>query len=303
MSLISEQPATEFVASLKNDNGEWKAKEEIKEALNNAYSSRLKKVVEEQKGRAVRERMTQTERFLKEKYNVESGDTLEARIEKLVADIEAKGGSGGKEKIIEKMVDLTEETAMKNPVVQNLLKREVQERLASKEKEAEEWKNKYQEFITRTERERLDGAIQSEAANVLVGIKAALDKDPERREKQLRMFLAGLKAVHKFKVDESGKPYPVNANGEPLEDDKTFSRVTFADLIKRENIFGVHDFDPDKGSPGATSQSANNSSNSRTVQVPVDASDFYKALRAEPDKLKRESMMKAFEEKQKAKQA
>lgn len=295
VSLISEQPASEFVETLKNDNGEWKAKEEIKTALNEAYSNRLKKVVEEQKGRAVRERMTQAERFLKEKYGVESGDTLETRIEKLVESVQAKGG---KEKIVEKTVELTEENALKNPVVEKLLKREVQERLAQAEKEANEWKAKYQEFISKTERERLDGAIQTEAANVLNGIKAALDKDPERRDKQIKMFLAGLKAVHKFKVDENGKPYPVNANGEPLEDEKTFSRITFADLVKRENIFGVHDFDPDKGSPGATSQTA--TSTSRSAPVPTDAAEFYKALKAEPDKLKRDAMMKAFEEKQKA---
>lgn len=248
--LIGKQQPAEFLATLKSENGEWKPEAEIKKTVAETYSGRLKEVVDEQKGRAVRERMTQAEKYLREKYGIESGDTLEDRIAKLVEVTEAKGG---KEKIVEKTVELDEAGVKKHPAFQKLLKDEVVERLSSAEKERDEWKTKYAAYIEQQERERLESALKLEAINVLTAIRAALDKDEAKREKQINMFVAGLRSQFKFKLDENGKPYPVNANGEPLENG-SFARITYSDLVKQENVYGVHQYDPEKNSPSPTSQ-------------------------------------------------
>lgn len=290
VSLISEQP-TEFLNTLKVENGEWKSKEEIKKAAHDAYSERLKKVVDQQKGRAVRERMSETEKFLKENWGVESGESLEARIKTLVETIEAKGG---KEKIVEKHVELTDESAKSNPIVQKLLKAEVQSRLLEAEKERDDWKKKYSEYIESEQRSKLDTSLFSEASNVFGAIKAALHKDPEKRERQVKTFVLGLKSQYSFKLDANGKPYPVNGAGEPLEDPKTFATISLAELIKRENIFDVNNFDPDKDSPSPSNQQPGNN---RQVAPPTDTASFMKQLQAEKDPDKRRQIMEAYEAK------
>lgn len=288
---LFKQPATEFVATLKGDNGEWKSEEEIKASLNNAYSERLKQVVDEQKGRAVRERMSGAEKFIRDKYGVESGDTLEDRIAKLVEEIESKGG---KERIVEKTVELDEDGVKKHPAFQKLLKAEVVERLTTAEKARDEWENKYKTYVQKQEQERLVHAINAKASAALDGIKAALDSDPDKRQKQINMFVAGLRGQYNFKLDEKGDPYPVNDNGEPIED-ASFARVTFADLVKRENIFGVHAHDPNKGSSSPSSQPA---SGKQTVRyqgaIPKSLPELTEALRKESDPSKREALKEAF---------
>lgn len=289
--LLGQQPA-EFLGTLKTENGDWKPEDEIKSAVNNLYSNRLKQVVDEQKGRAVRERMTTAEKFIKEKWGIESGESLEDRIAKLAETIEAKGG---KEKIVEKKIELDEEGVKKHPAFEKLLKTEVVQRLSAVEKERDEWREKHTNYVQQQEERRLYSAVNGETATVLETIKAALDKDPSTRKKQVNMFVAGLRSQYRFKLDDNGKPYPVNEKGEPMEDD-SFSRITFADLVKKENIFGVHQYDPDKNSPSPSSQPSGTPPAKYTGAVPKDNASFMAALRKEPDPAKKEALKVAYKQ-------
>lgn len=80
-----------------------------------------------------------------------------------------------------------------------------------------------------------------------------LSEDPETQERQISGFAAILKSNYRFKLpeDTNEPPVPVNEKGDPLED-ASFNRRTFSEIAQRENIFGVHQFDPKKKSPEAT---------------------------------------------------
>lgn len=287
VGLITKQPA-DFIANLKSDDGEWKSKDEIWAAIRKADKDRLDTIAKGESGKAVRLRMKKAQDFIKENFGVESDaneieDHLKALVEKL--------GQPGKEKIVEKLVDLDENTALNHPVVKNLLKSEVAKSTAELNRQIEEKEKRYREFVEAETQKRLDNALLEGAAKVLTSIKAAVSKDDAIRKKQIKGFVAALKSSHKFKLDDSGNPVPVDANGDPLSEN--YIDVSFADLVKKENYFEVHAFDPEKSSPGATSQPTTNSQH-RNIKVPTSQAEFQEALRQEKDSEKRKAITEAF---------
>lgn len=288
VGLISKQPAAEFVATLKGDNGEWKTKEEILVELKRADKERLDSIAKGESGKAVRLRMKQAQKFLREQYGVESDtDELEDHI-KLLVD---KVGKPGQERIVEKLIELDEQKALEHPIVKNLLKTEVQKSTADLNKALEDERGKLRVYIETQEAARLDAVLIQDAEKYLVANKAALDKDPEIRAKQVKRFVAGLKTDYKFKL-ENGKPVPVDANGDPLAID--YKDISYADLVKQENIFGFHQYDPDKGSAGASSQQPQNRGQKYDGVVPKTMEEFTTMLSKEPDARKREAIREAF---------
>lgn len=288
VGLISKQPASEFVASLKGDNGEWKPKDEILAELKKADKERLDTIAKGESGKAVRLRMKQAQKFLREQYGIESDtDELEDHIKLLVEKV----GKPGQEKIVEKLVELNEETALSHPVVKALLKGEVQKSTAELNKLLEDERGKLKTYIETQEAAKLDAVLIQDAEKYLVANKAALDKDPEIRAKQVKRFVAGLKTDYKFKL-ENGKPIPIDANGDPLAID--YKDISYADLVKQENIFGVHNYDPDKASAGASSQPPQNRGQKYDGVVPKNMEEFTAMLSKEPDARKREAIKEAF---------
>jgi len=287
VGLISKQPA-ELIASLKGDDGEWKTKDEIFKELRRADKERLDAVVKGENGKAVRLRMKKAQDFIREQYGVESDSPeLEDHLKTLVE----KMGKPGQERVVEKLIDLDETRALEHPVVKALLKSEVQKTTAELNRQLEEKEKKHREYVEAEEQKRLDTILIQEAERTLAANKAALDKDPEVRAKQVKRFVAGLKTDYRFKMGENGRPIPVDSHGEQLAQD--YKDVTFADLVKQENIFGVHTYDPDKGSAGAQSQAPARQQRF-DVPVPKSMEEYQAALTAERDPAKRIAIKDAY---------
>ncbi len=287
VGLISKQPA-ELIATLKSDDGEWKTKEEVLAAIRKADKDRLDAITKGESGKAVRLRMKKAQDFIREQYGIESDAAeLEDHL-KLLVD---KMGKPGETKTVEKIVDLDEEKALQHPVVKNLLKTEVSKTTAQLQKQLEDKDKEFKAYVEEDKRKKLDAVLMVEAEKILVSSKAALDKDPATKEKQIRRFVSGLKADFRFKLDDSGKPVPVDANGEILQEG--YNDVTYADLVKKENIFGVHQYDPDKGSAGASSQQQSKPQR-YDGQVPKSDTEYVAALQAEKDPQKRAALRDAY---------
>jgi hypothetical protein len=103
--------------------------------------------------------------------------------------------------------------------------------------------------------------------------------------------VAGLKTDYRFKMGENGRPIPVDSHGEQLAQD--YKDVTFADLVKQENIFGVHTYDPEKGSAGAQSQPPARQQRF-DVPVPKSMEEYQAALTAERDPARRIAIKEAY---------
>lgn len=287
VGLISKQPA-ELIPSLKGENDEWKSKEEILAELRKADKTRLDAIAKGESGKAVRLRMKKAQDFIRTNYGIESdADEVEDFIKLLVE----KSGQPGKEKIVEKLVDLDEQKALEHPIVKALLKSEVHKATADFQKQLEDERGKMRAFIEEEGRKKLDAILFKEAEKALLASKAALDKDPSTREKQVRRFVAGLKTDYRFKLDENERPVPIDSTGEQLS--VNYQDVSFADLVKQENIFGVHHYDPDKGSPGASSQ-PHAKQPKYEGQVPKTLEEFTAALAKETDPAKRLALREAY---------
>ena len=287
VGLISKQPA-ELIASLKGDDGEWKTKDEIFKELRRADKERLDAVVKGENGKAVRLRMKKAQDFIREQYGVESDSPeLEDHLKTLVE----KMGKPGQERVVEKLIDLDETRALEHPVVKALLKSEVQKTTAELNRQLEEKDKRHREYVEAEDNKRLDVILVQEAERILVANKAALDKDPEKRARQIKLFVAGLKAENRLKLGENGKPIPIDGNGDPLSVD--YKDVSYADLVKNANIFGVHTYDPDRGSAGAQSQAPARQQRF-DVQVPKSMEEFTAAIAAEKDANKRIAIKEAY---------
>jgi hypothetical protein len=290
VGLISKQPA-EFLGTLKTEDGEWKPKDEILAAIKKEDKARLDNVVKGEAGKAVRLRLKQAQNYIRENYGIESdAPEIEDHLKTLVESIKA---TSGKEKIVEKTVELTEETALQNHIVKNLLKSEVTKTTLELQRQLEDEKKKFQSYIEEDGKKKLDASLYEEALKVLTATKAALSKDETQRQKQIKRFVAGLKTDFNFKLDENGKPYPVDKEGEPLQEG--YVEVSFADLIKKENIWDNHNFNPELNSPGANSQPP---TQKFAGQIPKDQTALQEALRSLPgeaNKAKRAELMTAFE--------
>ena len=287
VGLISKQPA-ELIASLKGDDGEWKTKDEIFKELRRADKERLDAVVKGENGKAVRLRMKKAQDFIREQYGVESDSPeLEDHLKTLVE----KMGKPGQERVVEKIVELDETRALEHPVVKALVKSEVQKTTAELNRQLEEKDKRHREYVEAEDNKRLDVILVQEAERILVANKAALDKDPEKRARQIKLFVAGLKAENRLKLGENGKPIPIDSNGDPLS--VAYKDVSYADLVKNANIFGVHTYDPDKGSAGAQSQ-ATARQQRFDVPVPKSMEEYQAALTAERDPAKRIAIKDAY---------
>lgn len=296
VGLITKQPA-DFIPNLKGDDGEWKSKDEIFAAIRKADKDRLDAIAKGESGKAVRLRMKQAQNYIKENFGIESdAHEIEDHLKLLVESVQSKAG---KEKIVEKLVELDEVSALQHPIVKGLLKSEVTKNTAELTRQLEDEKKKFQTFVEEGNRKKLDTQLMKWGEKALVDAKADLKKDVTEREKQIRRFINGLKADYKFKPSEAEDTPPIvlGADGEPLQEG--YADVNYTDLVKRENIFRVLEFDQDKGSPSATTQTT--TSQQRTnVPVPKTFEEFNEVIKKETDPDKRKAIMEAFEANTKA---
>ena len=264
-ALASNKPP-EFIGTLKTEEGEWLPSEDVAAKFKEAFSAKFKALRQSGKDQGLKEKGTEFEKFLLTKHsfsnstNLKGTEFLEAYLtdfaEKNVKEVE-------KEVEVPTEKELTKETALANPIVKELIKVAVGEKTAALETELNTERESFQLFKADIERSQVANAVKAGATQVLTAIKANLGDDEDTKAKRLNFFLESLNP-DKFKLDKKGKPYPVNAEGNHLEDEVTFRKVSFADYIKDRNPYGVHDFDPKKGSgsPGG-GQSSKSSGTSR----------------------------------------
>lgn len=288
IGLFPKQSATELAVSLKDENGEWKSKDEILTALKNEQKKTLDTVAKGESGKAVRLRMKQAQNYIKENWGIESdANEIEDHLKLLVETVQ---GKAGKEKIVEKVVDLNEETALQNPIVKKLITAEVGKATSDYQRKYEEKEREFKSYIEQDKLRKLNSKLISEATRVLKANKAALDKDEAIQARQIKRFVAGLQSEIKFKLDENDNPIPVDENGDPLQEG--YVEISFADLIKRENIFGVHNYDPDKDSAGAVTRTPQQQR--LNVPVPTDLASFKEAMANEKDPAKKKAILEAY---------
>jgi hypothetical protein len=281
---------TEFLATLKGENGEWKP--EAAGLIKNHLTQHLEKTVTEQKGRAVRERMLNAEKSIKpfaEKYGIQWGAILEENLESLLKAADEKAG---KETVITKDVEITDDLIAKHPYFKTLVSKEIAHAIDKTEKEKQAILAEYTGFKTRLETEKVNAAVRQSVEEELVKIKADLSKDPARRKNQIDTFVTSLMATTPCKLDENGRPYPVDGNGDPLSEN--YLPVTFQELVAKRNPYEVHAYDPNKDGAGARTQAPGLGQPRIAPGQFTSNADFQAKLRAEKDPGKKALLTEAY---------
>lgn len=273
--LTGKQPA-EFFATLKGEDSEWKSEDEIRKAVKELYDGKLQTVVKDQSGRAVRERMKGVQDYIRESYGVESDGKLEDHLAKLVEKVK----SDAPEKVVEKFKELDEAGLRKHPKFEELLKAEVTGRVSAAEQERDEAKKALNDYITAEETKKLDTALNVYANKALAGIKAKLSEDENVSARQVKMFVSYLKGAYNFRLADDGTPYPVNEKGDPLQN-SSYQDISFVDVVKAENTFELHQFDPNKqGAEAQTRQPEGRNRQPRPVGKFKDENDYFTQLKS-----------------------
>jgi len=295
LALPGQQPA-ELIASLKGEKGEWKSKEELKSILPKVFSESIKSIVETQKGRAVRERLATAEKALMpflEEFGVSKEEQIETTVKKLVETVKARSGT---EKIVEKTIELTEDALKNHPLHLKLAKQVVRDATAELTRERDEVKKIHADYVQKLEGKRLDKALYTFVNRELTAAKAILPNDPAKREAQIQGYLLTLKRQHNFKLDEQDEnetPFPIDAAGNPLEDN--FTTVSMTELVRKTMPFDTHTYPPGYSTPGATTQTPKPAA-IRTAQKVEEMStaDFRKAMAALSTDAEKETLSKAY---------
>lgn len=249
-SLASKEPS-EYLGTLKSEDGEFLPEDQLvaklKEDISKHYLSKIeaaKAQNEDQRKRGVRERGEEVESFIKKQYGIDTTGRVEDQIGALVEKIRSEVQP------IETPAELTRETALEHPVVKELFDSKLKEALIAKtsqiDKEKEELQKQLEDYIATQEREKIQNAVKLEALTAFKDMRIRLEDDNKQTEPRTKALLR-LLMLNDFKLDENGKPYPVNKEGKQLENEMMHD-VSFTDLIKSINTYGYHEQDPNKGS-------------------------------------------------------
>jgi hypothetical protein len=278
----------EFIATLKDDTGEFKP--EAADLVKKHLSDHLKKVVEEQSGRAVKSRMTQIEKPLKsvaEKFHIQWDGELEANLTKIVEKFDEQPV---KEVFVPKVEDITEEMIAKHP---NFTKA-VNAKVVNTEKEwSEKYANLNKEFVTykaTNETKEVKKTVRQRAEEVLLANRAKLMEDATKRKLQLDVFVSGLSSNVNFKLDDNGEPYPVDGTGEQLMDG--YVPMTFQDFVLKNSIFEQHAVNPNYNGAGAQTQQVGN----KNVQTPKSMAELTQLTKNAKSDAEKEAYIKAYEQ-------
>lgn len=298
-SFITKTP-TEFLGTLKTESGEWLEESEVIKLTTNALSKRMKDIRQSGKDEGLRTKGEEIEKFVKSKFDFTSDKKGTEFIEAFIAHRDE--ANKPEPKTIEKPIELTEETAKENPIVQNLIKDAVRNKTQELQKSLNEKDNEFKQYKADQYKEKVTGTVKSKAVNVLDKIKAVLEVEGEEgsRDKRIGFFLNALN-YNNFKLDDKGEPIPINPEtGEQLEDPSNFQPVSFEDYIRSQNPYGVHRVDPQKSS--ASPSSGNNRKPSTPNGIPNFNSreEMYEYVNALPPNKRQEKIeiLEAWTEKE-----
>lgn len=248
--LTNKQDQTEFLAALKDADGDnFKAGDALKEALI-PYSQKLRQHFK-------KEGIDETTRRLNTKWEKqfdEEGFTPQSQGVEIIGEWKnyVKSKIKPTEKVVTKEVELTEETAVQNPVVQRLIATRTQ--IVSKEKDT-----KIEELTTKLQAQhnaRVEDALRKGIIEVAKSAKINLGDNATTVNARTRSLMREAKSkAHDFKINqETGEITPLGKDGSPLKDSQLFNEMSFYDFIVKEvnedgNLFPISQVDPSKNSP------------------------------------------------------
>ena len=141
--------------------------------------------------------------------------------------------------------DLTEEELRKLPAYQSLLDKELEKVKAN----TQEWEQKYNDFVSTSEREKVLSVSRDQALSLLDGKNAVWGSD---KLAQLNYFFRAV-GTENISLDDKGKPVLLDSDGNPLRDESR-NKVTFESWILdnwKNAGYTFHDAPPGSGSAGA----------------------------------------------------
>lgn len=273
-------------ALTKADSEDLKDKAEIEQAIKTAFGEKLQSVSQSQYSRGLKEKATTIEKTLKDKYGIETGATVEERIEALIVDVQGKAasnnqGEGAKELTIDELRKL------------DLVKQIISEEAKALNEKLSETENAFSAFKRETSNAQKAAILKKKIAESMVKINARLGEDEETKAKRLQFFSDSLASnLDAFKLNEQGEVVPVGADGNQITD-QFHNPVTFLDFVKERNPYGVHQHDPSKGSPSPKNPPAGNS---RARMSFKDRAALDEYLHTETDRKKRVQAMSDYRE-------
>lgn len=279
----------EFIASLKDENGEFKP--EAADLVKAHMGSHLKKVVDEQSGRAVKTRLTQIEKPLKsvaEKFGLQWEEGLEMNLTKIVEKFDEQ--QPVKEVIITKDVEITDDVIVKHPNFSKALSEKMRDREKLLNDKYELLNNEYSKFKSEVQTKEVKKTVRQRTEEVLVQNRAKLWDDPVKRKLQLDTFVNGISVGVNYMLDDNGEPFPVDRNGEQLMDG--YVPMTFSDYVLKQSIFDQHAANPNYNGAGAQTQSVG----SKNVQTPKSLAELDKLTAEAKSPAEKEALIKATEQ-------
>lgn len=298
---LPKKQVSEFLSKLKNADEEFLSDDEILGLIKGVAQKRISS--KEAFGR--KQRWEQIAGILKNDYELELEDDVEAsEAFKLLVE-KVKSGVEPKETIIEK--ELTKENALNNPIVLELVN-------AAKKKAADGTKTEMQEIIKNlqttiaTQKEKQnDIALKKAIRKITTKDKYNLGDKEEQKEIALETLMLIAKAKGGRFIQDTDKTYTddpesmllADKNGNAVVDD--FGQaVTLQEFLKSNSPFGQHKFDKNKGGAQATTtnsqqQRQQNADNPYKYDV-TKPGEFSAAYQEEKDPEKKKLMAAAWKE-------
>lgn len=245
----NEQEQTELLAALKDaDGNKFKSGEELKEAIT-PFSTKLRKNFKDEGiGQATRtinsnwEKKLAAEGFTPTKKGVELVDEYLDFVQSKMKPVSTE---------VIKEVELTEETALKNSIVQQLISKRVTAAVASKDAEFKT----LQEQVTKQAEQRKDNILRKNIISIAKDANISLGDDEETREERIDtlVFKAKQKAGG-FDIEGERIIRPLDKDKNPIKDPVYFSEVSFRDFIVKTvnrdgKLFPISTADKSKTSP------------------------------------------------------
>lgn len=249
--LVENAKKGDFLASLKDENGEYLSEAEILPKIRAQVSTRLKG----QMDYGLKKRSEEIEDVLR-KNGIEpnEGERLESVVERLSKSRqELTKEQASKMPIFQELLNdakkdiaLTPDNAMSNPVVQQLVQR-ASERVKG---EHEATIQRLQSELTQRDQMAIDAQLRAAVSTHAEALKLDLSEDKDMRQKRLNALYTIVKQKVGKVVVVDGEVVPADEKGNPIVNDLGFT-VSLKDVVLNESPFAPLKFDPRQTAPPA----------------------------------------------------
>lgn len=282
---LLRKSAGELSEALKNDKGEPKSIEEALNWLNDSLKVVVTEKIQTAKsdgkdegyGRAKREVLTETEKALATKYDIDLSEVGSGGIEALVESAIAKNNGRS---------DLDPETVRQTEVYKNDLK-SIQQKYAG-------IKDEFDNYKTEIQQDQVKRVVEEKALSALDKNKFALPDDENIAGNWKKAYVNELMSKYKWDVDADGNPIPKDKDGNPVRDDLHNSLDIEALSVKVAGQYFPKAKGDGRQSPGGGTQPPGSGGGSGKFNLPPIKShdDFYDKF----DKIKDAEERTAFKE-------